>query len=459
VLGKNPRVLKSGRQDDEFYRTMWKTIGSGAVWTGRFTNRKKDGALYEEDATISPLRDSAGKIKGYVALKRDVSERIQLENQFRQAQKLESVGRLAGGVAHDFNNLLTIINGYSDLLAEQLQQYDPLWPYADEIRKAGERAAGLTRQLLAFSRKQVIELKPLDLNAIVNDAHRMLQRVIGEDIELLTVLDPHVGRVMADPVQIHQVIMNLVVNARDAMPDGGKLTIETKQIDPQEGAAALRPDAPAGRYVAMHVSDTGIGIDDKTMENIFEPFFTTKEPGKGTGLGLSTVYGIVRQSGGWIDVSSEPHRGATFSVYLPRVDAEVLSQAEKSAAAPAWHNRRTVLLVEDQEDVRRLAKTILKKHGYDVIEAANGAEACLRSKEYLGEIHLLLTDVVMPGMNGKELSDQLRIERPRIKTLFSSGYTADVIAHRGLLEPHVAYLPKPFNADTLSAKVREVLQD
>ncbi|HEY3840692.1 MAG TPA: PAS domain S-box protein, partial [Bryobacteraceae bacterium] len=286
VLGKNPRILQSGKQNGEFYQSLWKSISSGSVWSGQFTNKRKNGALYEEEATISPLRDGSGRIKGYVAVKRDVSERVQLENQFRQAQKLESIGRLAGGVAHDFNNLLTVINGYSGLLASQLKPYDPLWPYAEEIRKAGERGAGLTRQLLAFSRKQVIEVKTLDLNAIVKDAERMLRRVIGEDIELMTTLDPGSMTVRGDLDQIHQVIMNLVVNARDAMPDGGHLAIETRPIEVDETSAGAHPDTIPGRYALLRISDNGTGMDEKTQENMFEPFFTTKEPGKGTGLGL-----------------------------------------------------------------------------------------------------------------------------------------------------------------------------
>jgi two-component system cell cycle sensor histidine kinase/response regulator CckA len=459
VLGRNPRVLKSGKQTPEFYRQLWDTIGSGSVWTGRFTNKRKDGSLCEEDATISPIRDVSGRIKGYVAIKRDVSERIQLENQFRQAQKLESVGRLAGGVAHDFNNLLTVINGYSGLLMEELQPPDPLWPYADEIRKAGERAAALTRQLLAFSRKQVIEVKAVDLNAIVKDAERMLRRLIGEDVELRTNLDPLLGVLMADPDQLHQVIMNLVVNARDAMPEGGKLLIETRDIVLNETAAASHPDAVPGRYVLMSVADTGTGMDEMTLEHIFEPFFTTKEQGKGTGLGLSTVYGIVRQNGGWVEVSSQPSRGTTFRIYLPRVEPGPEPSADGPAARPAAHTGGTVLLVEDQEEVRKLAKTILKMHGFEVIEARNGMEADMLAREYSGDIQLLLTDVVMPGMSGKELCELLRSRRPTLKVLFSSGYTADVIAHRGVLEPHVAYLPKPFTALELVTKVREVLLD
>jgi CheY-like chemotaxis protein len=362
-------------------------------------------------------------------------------------------------VAHDFNNLLTIINGYSDLLVEQLKPYDPLWPYADEIRKAGARAAGLTRQLLAFTRKQVIEVRALDLNAIVRDAERMLQRVIGEDIELLTSLDPNLGTIMADPDQVHQVIMNLVVNARDAMPGGGKLLIETLDVVLHESAVMSHPDALPGRYVLLSVIDSGVGIDEKTMESIFEPFFTTKEPGQGTGLGLFTVYGIVRQSGGWVEVASELERGTAFKIYLPRVESSVLPASEESAAAPERHTGATVLLVEDQAELRRLAKAVLKKHGFEVLEAGTGMEAYALASEYPGEIHLLLTDVVMPGMNGKELSERLRRLRPRVKVLFNSGYTADVITHRGGLEPHVSYLPKPFTADALVAKVREALRD
>ena len=458
ALGQNPRMLNSGKQTPQFYENLWQTISSGLVWTGRFTNRRKDGTLFEEDATISPIRDVSGRIKGYVALKRDVSERIQLENQFRQAQKLESVGRLAGGVAHDFNNLLTVINGYSGLLTEELKPYDPLWPYADEIQKAGERAAGLTRQLLAFSRKQVIEVKEVDLNAVVKDAERMLRRLIGEDVELRTSLDPQLGLLMADPDQMHQVIMNLVVNARDAMPDGGKLLLETRDILLSEAAAASHPGALPGRYVLMCVTDTGSGMDEHTLEHIFEPFFTTKEQGKGTGLGLSTVYGIVKQNGGWVEVASQLGHGTTFRVYLPRVESACAASTEGSAAQPVSRVSGTVLLVEDQDEVRRLARTILKMHGFEVIEARNGMEADKLAGHHLGEIDLLLTDVVMPGMSGRALCDRLRSVRPRLKVLFSSGYTADVIAHRGVLEPHVAYLPKPFTAQQLISKVREVIR-
>jgi two-component system cell cycle sensor histidine kinase/response regulator CckA len=457
VLGRNTRLLKSGKQNEEFYRSMWATIRSGSVWFGQFTNRRKNGLLYEEEATISPIRDDSGRIKGYVAVKRDVSERIQLENQFRQAQKLESIGRLAGGVAHDFNNLLTVINGYSDMLATKLKPYDPLWPYVEEIRKAGERGAGLTRQLLTFSRKQVIEVRTLDLNAIVRDAERMLHRVIGEDIELLTILDSAPGMVRGDLDQIHQVIMNLVVNARDAMPDGGQLVIETRHTEVDETAAGTYPDAAPGSYVMLLIKDNGSGMDEKTQEHMFEPFFTTKEAGKGTGLGLSTVYGIVRQNGGWIQLVSHVGVGTAFQIYLPSVEASPLAPPQEPVFAHSRNAGQTILLVEDHAEVRKLIFAVLTQRGYRVLEACDGGEAFMLASEYADEIHLLLSDVVMPGMNGKELSERLRSVRPNIKILFSSGYTADVVANRGVLEHHVALLQKPFTADELARKVSEVL--
>jgi PAS domain S-box-containing protein len=386
----------------------------------------------------------------------DMTEHLHLESQLRQAQKLESVGRLAGGVAHDFNNLLTIINGYSGLMLNALQPGDALYAYAVEIAKAGDRAAGLTRQLLAFSRKQLLEPRLVDVNTVVNETGKMLRRVIGEDIELTTTLEPELGQVMVDPDQIHQVIMNLVVNARDAMPDGGKLEIRTENVEVDESLLAAHPDSLPGKYVVLTVTDTGSGMDEKTLQAAFEPFFTTKESGKGTGLGLSTVYGIVRQSGGWIDVRSTVGKGSSFKIYIPRTDA---LQIPDRPAVPAKSLRgvETVLVVEDQEAVRELAKTVLEAYGYHVLEASGAVEALAFVKQHPEEIHMLLTDVVLPGMNGMDLSKELRALRPKLKVLFVSGYPAEVIARRGVLEPDVAYLPKPLSPKTLASKVREVL--
>ncbi len=387
----------------------------------------------------------------------DITERLQLESQFRQAQKLESLGRLAGGIAHDFNNILTVINGYSDLMLKSVDPHGSLHSQASEINKAGERAAGLTSQLLAFSRKQVIEARSLNVNTIISDTERMLRRLIGEDIEFVTELDPLVGQIMADPGQIHQVIMNLVVNARDAMPNGGKLKITTNNVDVDESAAALHGGRVPGKYVLMTVTDTGIGMDEKTLQSAFEPFFTTKEHGQGTGLGLSTVHGIVQQSGGWIRVWSTVGQGTSFDIYLPRIDACLLPDREPSATTEIPHDGETVLVVEDQGEVRRLTRTILESYGYQVLEAANGAEALCFAEKHSGEIHLLLTDVILPGMNGRTLSEHLRVLRPNLKVIFTSGYPADVISRRGVLEQDVAYLPKPFSPESLAVKVREVL--
>jgi PAS domain S-box-containing protein len=458
MIGQNPRIMKSGKHDAEFYRRMWTTITQGNVWAGRLTNRKKDGTLFEEDATISPIRGADGRISGFVAVKRDVTEQLQLERQFRQAQKLESIGRLAGGVAHDFNNLLTVINGYGDLLLKSLREPDPLRMYAGEIRKAGGRAASLTKQLLTFSRKQPIEPSMVDLNETIRQSAPMLQRLIGEDIVLETHLEDSVGCVMADADQIHQVIMNLVVNARDAMPKGGRLEIRTSSAEFSAGeSAAIPPNAIPGSYVAIAVTDTGHGIEETIRQHIFEPFFTTKEEGKGTGLGLSTVYGIVRQSSGWIDVRSEVGAGSSFLIYLPRVDASPVEERRTSAAAAETGNE-TILVVEDQEAVRALIRGVLEERGYRVVEASDGKEAMAAAERHMGRIHLLLTDVILPGMNGKELSELLLDKMGcDLKVLFISGYTANVIMRSGTDERSAPFLHKPFSPDELAAKVREVL--
>jgi PAS domain S-box-containing protein len=400
-------------------------------------------------AIISSVRDITERKEAEIA-------RAKFEEELRQAQKLESVGRLAGGVAHDFNNLLTVINGYSGFLLSRLTDSDPLRPFAEAISSAGERAASLTRQLLAFSRKQVIEPRLLNLNSTITDAMPMLQRLIGEDIALSARLDGSLEQVMADPDQINQVLMNLVVNARDAMPDGGTLGIETANVDIGVDDVGTQHDALPGRYVLMTVTDTGHGMEEAIRQQVFEPFFTTKEFGKGTGLGLSTAYGIIRQSGGWIDVRSEVGVGTSFKVYLPRVNGRPAPEP-KEAGAATEKGSETVLLVEDQAAVRSFTSAALKRQGYRVIEASGGEEAIAAAGRHPGRIHLLLTDVVLPGMNGKELSERLKVSRPELKVLFISGYTADVIAHRGVLDHGLSFLHKPYSPAELAAKVRQLL--
>ena len=401
----------------------------------------------------------------FTGIIRDITERKHAEKalrdseeQLRQSQKIEAIGQLAGGVAHDFNNLLTAITGYSDLSLRRLDPRDPLRLHIQEIKKAAERAASLTRQLLAFSRKQVLQPKVLDLNLVIKDINKMLRRLIGEDIELLTVLEPTLGQIKADPGQIEQVIMNLAVNARDAMPRGGKLTIETKHVYLDEAYARYHIAARPGYYVMMAVSDTGCGMDAETQARIFEPFFTTKEQGKGTGLGLSTVYGIIKQSGGNIWVYSEVGEGTTFKIYLPRVD-EVGEVNEAQGRAPAEMpvGCETVLLVEDEALVRQMARQILQMNGYQVLEAHGGEEALLVCERHRGRIDLMVTDVVMPQMGGRDLAEQLQSLRPETRVLYISGYTDDAIVHHGVLDPGTPFLEKPFTPNALACKVREVL--
>ena len=403
-----------------------------------------------------PFTDVSGKrFLGGMAV--DTTEHKQLEEQLRQSQKMEAVGKLAGGVAHDFNNLLTIITGYSQLLLDRIGQDSPLRGNLMEIKKAGDRASSLTQQLLAFSRRQVLKPKVLDLNTVVAGLEGMLQRLVGEDIHLVTALDPELGPVKADPGQIEQAIMNLVVNARDAMPQGGRLTIETANVGrttaDRRGESLKEP----ARYAMLAVSDTGCGMDAQTQARIFEPFFTTKEVGKGTGLGLSTVYGIVEQSGGHIDVASELGRGTTFKIYLPRVDDAVAERGGAKVPASQQRGTETVLIVEDEPGVRALARDTLQRLGYSVLEARHGIEALVIGDQHPGTIHLLMADVVMPQMNGREVAERLLRVRPKVKVLYVSGYTENAIVHHGVLAPGTNFLQKPFTPDDLSEKVREVL--
>ena len=390
------------------------------------------------------------------AIAEDVTERRVLEDQFRQAQKMEAVGRLAGGVAHDFNNLLMVISGYTEVILTKLEPNHPLQEKARSIQQAADRATTLTRQLLAFSRKQLLELKVVDVNAIVEDMERLLRPLIGETVELATNLTPEAGHIRADAGQLEQVLMNLVVNAKDAMPSGGKLTIQTQNVVVDEnhhrGQTFVRP----GQYVTLSVSDTGTGMDKETQSRIFEPFFTTKEKGKGTGLGLSTVYGIVKQSGGYVMVQSEKGHGTTFNIYLPRVEASTDIHAAPVLRA-AEGGSETVLLVEDEESVRQLVRETLTVKGYRVIEAENGEAGLAAAARHGGKIDLVITDVVMPGMGGREMVKHMTDTRPETKVLYLSGYTEDAILSEGTIESGTAFLQKPFTLQNLSRKVREVL--
>jgi PAS domain S-box-containing protein len=384
-------------------------------------------------------------------------EKAKLKRQLLLAQKLESLGQLAGGIAHDFNNLLTVINGYGDLLLRKLKPGDPLREQVAEIRRAGEQGAALTKQLLAFSREEMIEPKPLGVNDLLHGSQAMLQRLLGEDVQVEIVFDPALGLVMADPGRLHQVLMNLAANSRDAMPRGGKFTISTANVNIGDADVSGTPGLKPGPFVLLQVSDTGTGIPKAIQERIFDPFFTTKAHGKGTGLGLATVYGIVRQSGGAISVCSEPGQGATFNIYLPRVEVRVLEGAGALASPEALRGIETILVVEDRPEVRRLVVDALQGSGYQILEAAAGSEALQVAERHPGPIHLLLTDVVMPHMTGKELAERLKQLRPETKMLYMSGYAADVISNRGLLNSGEHYIAKPFFPDSLLAKVREIL--
>ena len=580
ALGQSTRLLKAGQQSPSFYKNMWETILSGQRWRGELVNRRKDGTVYEEEMTITPVKNGAGDVTHFIAIKLDIAERKRaeericrlaqavensteliaianpdgrisfanhallqatgykdteiigelfgktllsgnnppaldeeirartileggwrgeclgrrkddtdfpvflstgqikdsrglvigifgigqditdrkrLEEQLLVSQKMEAVGRLAGGVAHDFNNLLGVIVGYSDLVLDAFPSEDPRHHQLEQIKKAGLRATSLTRQLLTFSRKQVCQPVVLDINALVTDFNKMLRRMVGEDIALANALQPGLGQIKADPGQIEQVIMNLVVNSRDAMPNGGKLIIETANTDLDEDYCLLHPSVQPGRYVMLAVSDSGSGMDAKTQARIFEPFFTTKEEGKGTGLGLATVYGVVKQSEGHIWVYSELGKGTTFKIYFPRIDEPAHSAATDLGAAGSMRGSETILLAEDSALLRVLTCTLLENNGYKVIAAENGMEAVKLAERCDRPIHLLLTDVVMPGMSGRELADRLAVKRPGMRVLYMSGYTNDAIVHHGVLEPGLFFLQKPFSQEALTHKLREVL--
>jgi len=422
---------------------------------GLWRHRRKDGTLLDVEILSSAI--VLGGVTVRLVMTTDVSEKKRLEAQLLQAQKMEAIGRLAGGVAHDFNNLLGVITGYSELLRKNLGSRDPGQKRVEQIQKAADRAAALTRQLLAFSRKEVIQPKVLDLNEIVADVDNMLHRLIGEDVQLVTKLGEDLGRVHADRGQVDQIIVNLAVNARDAMPQGGDLWIETSNVVLDEAYLRTHADVRPGPYVLLAVSDTGHGMDSETLSHIFEPFFTTKAEGKGTGLGLATVFGIVKQSGGHVSVYSEPSRGTTFRVYLPRVDARTPANEVAVVIAPPSRGTETVLLVEDAEALRPMIHEILEAAGYHVLESSDPEEAVLRAGVHDGPLDLVLTDVVMPRMSGPGLVKAVQATRPGVKVLFMSGYTNETIGRRGILEPGVHFLQKPFTSEALLGSVRTAL--
>jgi PAS domain S-box-containing protein len=442
--GERDRLLTRDSYTDHDYDEV------EATW------KRKDGRLLTLQLNVRVARNGVGRVEYYETFVRDLTDQRRLQQQLVQSQKMEAVGRLAGGIAHDFNNLLTVITSYSDLLLEDLAPTDPKREDVEQVRHAADGAAALTRQLLAFSRQQVLAPRVVNLSAVVQGVEKMLHRVIGEDVDLVTALDPNVGAVKADVGQLEQVLMNLAVNARDAMPTGGKLTLETANVEHEADYAREQEASPVRRFVMLAVSDTGIGMDEATKARIFEPFFTTKEPGKGTGLGLATVYGIVQQSGGFIWVYSEVGRGTTFKIYLPEVDAPVSSMGD-AAATELPRGTETVLVAEDAEAVRAVTRQVLERQGYTVLEAPHGDAALALAAAHDGPIHLLLTDVVMPGLSGRQLADQLTKLRPDTRVLYTSGYTDDAVVRHGVLEAGIAYLQKPFTSGGLARKVREAL--
>lgn len=454
AIGQNPRILKSGRQDQAFYEELWDTITHGRTWHGRFVNRKKDGSLYTENATISPVRDELGRTVNYVAVKRDVTRQMELEQQLMLSQRLESVGRLAGGLAHDLNNLLSPILGYADLLLSGHPIQGPTQEWLTQIRESAERAAGLTKQLLAFARKQMLETKILDLNEIVRDFQRILKTLLREDIEIDTDLEPDIWPIRGDRTQIQQILMNLSANARDAMPHGGRLTIRTANRSIGPAGTRERPGLRPGEYTMLIVQDTGEGMSPETLQHIFDPFFTTKEE-HGLGLGLCTVYGIVTQHDGRIYAESEAGAGAVFEIFFPRAEGRV-EAPQTDSAIPLPRGSETILIVEDEPSVLSLARDALTIHGYSVLTAGNPSEALALSDRQEGPIDLLLTDIILPQMKGNELYERLAARRPGLRVLFMSGYANDSMPDQEGKDVH--FLKKPFTVLQLTRKIREALE-
>ena len=457
LVGKNCRCLQGPDTDAATLATVRDALGQGGACSVELLNYRKDGTTFWNHLTISPVNDAAGHVTNFVGVQTDVTERRQLESQFRQAQKMEAVGRLAGGVAHDFNNVLSVILSYADLIGGDLKAEEPVRADIEEIRKAALRAAGLTRQLLAFSRQQVLDAKVLNVHESVTGVEKMLHRLLGADIELTVLPTNDLWSIKADPGQIEQVLMNLAVNARDAMPRGGELTIETENVVLDSDYARAHHDVKPGSYVRLAVTDNGIGMNEETQARIFEPFFTTKDEARGTGLGLATVFGIVKQSGGHIWVYSEPGKGTTFKLYFPKVSGVAEVRPLEPPTAELSHGTGTILLVEDDDQVRAVAQNILRRCGYVVLTAPNAGEALLICEKHGAKIHLLLTDVVLPRMSGRQLAERLGPLRPGMKVLFMSGYTDDAVLQHGVLDSDVAYLQKPLTPASLTRRVQEVL--
>lgn len=465
AIGRNTSILKSGMQDDSYYKALWETITAGRSWSGRFINRKKDGSLYTEDAVITPVKGENGEIESYVALKRDITEHLKLheerealEAKLIQAQKMEAIGRLAGGIAHDFNNMLNVILGYTEISLNELDGESWLKNNLLQIQIAGKRSADLTRQLLTFSRKQMVEPAVIDINSLIEENLKMLSRMIGEEISINFIPEKTLWKVKIDRSQVEQILANLAINARDAINGNGRITIETSNfvLDAEE---SMTLDLVPGEYASIVFSDTGCGMNSEIAERIFEPFYTTKDGGKGTGLGLATVYGIIKQNEGAIEVETQVGRGSSFTIYLPAVHKTADTKILEPPAGDKSENYETVLIVEDEPQILEFTKILLEDSGYFVLPAESPAKALDICINHDSQIHLLLTDVVMPEMNGKELFKKISAIRSNIRVLFMSGYTSDIIARNGILEEGTDFIHKPFQVKNLLNKVRAVLDE